>query len=59
MNRPTLAELAAQHSAQRLPQKKRNRALRAHGYDPDGMDGKIYRDLLHREIAKGLKDKER
>lgn len=52
MNRPTLAELAADHSQRRLPRKKRNIELRQAGYDPDGTDGKVYRDLLRQEIAK-------
>ena len=52
--KPTLEELAAQHAARRLPQKKRNQELRAHGYDPDGEEGKVYRKLLRERIAEDV-----
>lgn len=50
--KPTLAELAQLHSSQRLNRKKRNKALREAGYDPDGEDGHVYRALLFKAIAK-------
>lgn len=49
--RPTLAQLALLHSQQHLNRKKRNKALREHGYNPDGEDGHVYRDLLFKAIA--------
>lgn len=44
--RPSLADLARDHAARRLNRKRRNAALRAAGYDPDGPDGDLYRDAF-------------
>jgi hypothetical protein len=49
--KPSLEQLALLHSQQRLNRKKRNKALREHGYDPDGEDGHVYRELLFKAIA--------
>lgn len=42
----TLRGLAMKHAKNRWNKKRRNADLRASGYDPDGKDGKEYRDIF-------------